>query len=250
MTRVLVVPAAGLGTRLRSSMPKALSPVAGRPMISYVLARSAPYCRHAIVIVHPSARAAMDEYAAAAPMPVTVVEQTTPTGMLDAILLAAPVVAASAAERVWISWCDQVLQSDATARSVAEREEMPDQPSAVFPTVGQTPPYIHFTRDPAGRLSGVLQRREGDTMPEAGESDSGFFSMSRSAFLESLPAYARVAPAGRGTGEKNFLPFLPWLAAGVAVATVPLADPIEAHGVNTPEDLASAEACLRARAVQ
>lgn len=250
MTRVLVVPAAGLGTRLGSGVAKALTPVAGRPMISYVLARAAPYCQRAIIVAHPSARAAMERYAGEAPLPIVVTEQTSPTGMLDAILLALPLVAESTAARVWICWCDQVLLSDATVRKVADRETSSGPSSVVFPTVEQSPPYIHFTRDSDGRLSGVRQRREGDVMPDPGESDAGFFSLSREAFLESLPAYARDATLGRRTGEKNFLPFLPWIAMSAmsaAVATVPLADPIEACGINTPEERAVAESQLRAR---
>lgn len=250
MTRVLVVPAAGLGTRLGSSSPKALTPVNGRPMISHVLSRGAPYCERALVIVHPTARAAMEKYSSEAPIPVSIVEQTTPTGMLDAILLAVPFVARWPAKRVWVSWCDQVLLSSETARRVAERENAFDGPGAVFPTVAQQPPYIHFTKNAEGRVTGVLQRRENDVMPETGESDSGFFSLSRRAFLEWLPEYGRIAPPGAGTGEKNFLPFLPWLAELAPVATVPLADPIEAYGVNTPEDLARAEAFLRARTTE
>jgi bifunctional UDP-N-acetylglucosamine pyrophosphorylase/glucosamine-1-phosphate N-acetyltransferase len=250
MTRLLIVPAAGLGTRLGSSLPKALTPVNGRPMIDHVLSHGAGYCDRALIIVHPAARSAMETYSSNAPIPVSIVEQTTPTGMLDAILLAIPFVATWPAKRVWISWCDQVLLSNETARRVAERENAFDGPGAVFPTVEQTPPYIHFTRNSDGRVTSVLQRREKDVMPDTGESDSGFFSLSRRAFLEWLPEYARVAPPGAGTGEKNFLPFLPWLAELAPVATVPLADPVEAHGVNTPEDLARAEAILRARATE
>lgn len=244
MTRVLVVPAAGLGTRLGSTTPKALAPVAGRPMIDYVLSRGAAYCQSAIVVVHPSARVAMDEYVSGAPLPVSITEQASATGMLDAILLARAFVEASNAQRVWIAWCDQVLLSQATADRVAVREQAADRPDVVFPTVPQSPPYIHFARDAAGRISGVRQRREGDEMPEIGESDAGFFSVSRSAFLELLPAYATQAPLGRGTGERNFLPFLAWAGS---VATVALADPVEARGINTPEDLAMAESVLRSR---
>ena len=244
MTRVLVVPAAGLGTRLGSALPKALTPVAGRPMIDYVLSRGAAYCQSAMVVVHPSARLAMQQYAGRAPLPTSLIEQASPTGMLDAILRAHAFVEASAAERVWIVWCDQVLLSRATTDRVAGQEQLAQPPAVVFPTVPQSPPYIHFTRDAGGRLSGVRQRREGDEMPEAGESDAGFFSVSRAAFLERLPAYARQATPGRGTGERNFLPFLAWADSAV---TVPLADPVEARGINTPADLEFAESILRAQ---
>ena len=52
---------------------------------------------------------------------------------------------------------------------------------------------------------------------------------------------------GRGTGERNFLPFIPWLAGRKPVVTFPCTDPMEALGINTPEDLQQVEAWLRSR---
>src|SRR6266545_4141881 len=52
-----------------------------------------------------------------------------------------------------------------------------------------------------------------------------------------LPDYARNVERGRGTGERNFLPFIPWLAQRARVATFPCTDPREAIGINTPEEL-------------
>jgi hypothetical protein len=49
-------------------------------------------------------------------------------------------------------------------------------------------------------------------MPEEGESDMGLFAMTRETFELDLQDYARDVPAGSGTGERNFLPFVPWLA--------------------------------------
>jgi hypothetical protein len=93
----------------------------------------------------------------------------------------------------------------------------------------------------------VAQRREGDALPEDGESDVGLFSLSREAFMEELPTFARQAAPGRRTGERNFLPFVSWMAARGALYTLPIAEPIEALGVNTPDDLARVEAELAAR---
>ena len=77
-------------------------------------------------------------------------------------------------------------------------------------------------------------------MPETGISDAGLFSLSRRAFEQWLPEYARVATAGASTGERNFLPFLPWLSGRSKVMTFEI--PVEeAQGVNTPEDLAQVE---------
>ena len=84
-------------------------------------------------------------------------------------------------------------------------------------------------------------------MPAEGESDMGLFSLSRQAFERDLRAYARELTRGAATGERNFLPFIPWLAARDTVVTFPCTDPMEAVGVNTPDELQAVETWLRSR---
>jgi hypothetical protein len=84
-------------------------------------------------------------------------------------------------------------------------------------------------------------------MPEEGESDMGLFAMPRATFEQELQDYARDVPRGLATGERNFLPFVPWLAQRKAVATLPCTDPMEAIGINTPDELRQVEAWLRTR---
>lgn len=81
-------------------------------------------------------------------------------------------------------------------------------------------------------------------MPDTGTSDAGLFSLSCDAFERLLPEYARAAARGARTHERNFLPFLPWLAARTDVRTFEVAVE-EAQGINTPEDLAAVESRLR-----
>jgi hypothetical protein len=106
-------------------------------------------------------------------------------------------------------------------------------------------PYIHFDRDASGRLSGLRQRREGDEMPERGESDMGLFAMTRETFDRDLEQYSREVVSGTGTGERNFVPFVPWLARRKEVVTFPCVDSREAIGINTPEELRQIEEWLR-----
>ena len=83
-------------------------------------------------------------------------------------------------------------------------------------------------------------------MPEVGESDMGLFSLSPDAYLGLLPEFGRETRQATGTGERNFLPFLPWLALrGHAVLTFPSTNEIEAIGVNTPDDRRRLESYLR-----
>ena len=53
--------------------------------------------------------------------------------------------------------------------------------------------------------------------------------------------------SGRVTGERNFLPFLPWIERVGRVTTFPCLDAEETIGVNTPADLAAIEAYLARR---
>jgi bifunctional UDP-N-acetylglucosamine pyrophosphorylase/glucosamine-1-phosphate N-acetyltransferase len=247
MRRTLVVPAAGMGTRLRSTLPKPLTLVMGRPMILHILARFQPYCERAVIVIHPSTRAALSACLSSSPLPIVFAEQPEPTGMLDAILLSDESVRSTRPDRVWICWCDQVLLRSETLDRVAARERELPTPSAVFPTSVVRDPYIHFDRDPTGKLIAVRQRREGDSMPDTGETDSGVFAVSTEAFTDRLSEYAADAAIGKRTGERNFLPFFPWLARYSLVATVPVEDTIETMGINSPEELAAAESYLRTR---
>jgi bifunctional UDP-N-acetylglucosamine pyrophosphorylase / glucosamine-1-phosphate N-acetyltransferase len=250
MTRLLIVPAAGAGSRLKAAAPKALVRVGGRAMIDHLLERCSIHVGQAVVVAHPSSsdemRTHLDGWRRR--IACTVVEQEAPTGMLDAILLAAPVVDRAQPDRIWTIWCDQVGVLPETLARLASADTCHPAAAVIVPTVRQERPYIHFARDRAGRITGVLQRREHDEMPAVGESDMGLFSLSREAYVEHLAAFARQIAPGRGTGERNFLPFVPWAAARAAVETIPATDAREAMGINTPDDLQRVEAWLLARA--
>lgn len=248
MSRLLVIPAAGRGSRLGFDGPKALCPVNGRPMLAHLLDRYAPLVDHVVVVAAPTARAPIESVLAAGPLAATCVVQDQPLGMLPAIRCAAPVVAGHAADQVWITWCDQVAISSATVTRLARELDVHEAAALVFPTVRQSPPYIHFARSADGRIVAVRQRREGDPMPDVGESDAGLFALRASVFLDDLATYDAGASASAGTGERNFLPFIPWLARTAQVVTFPLDDPHEAIGINTPADLTRLEVYLRERA--
>ena len=246
--RVLLIPAAGRGTRLKSRLPKPLVPVAGRAMLDWLFDLYAPWIGRFIVVVNPESREAIRAHCAARREQVAFVVQERATGMLDAILLADSVVRESEVETIWVTWADQIAVRAETVRALAAACAEAGAAMAL-PVVVREHPYTLLERDAAGRIVAVRFRRENDPMPAAGESEMGLFGLSRATYLEELPRFAEEIGASRGTatGERNFLPFIAWLAERRRVVTFPCTEEIEAVGVNTPEELARVEEALRAR---
>ncbi len=253
MRRMLVVPAAGSGSRLKASLPKLLVPVAGRPMIDHLLELYQERVDRVALVVHPDAEGAVREHLArltSCTVRVDLAFQDHPTGMLDAILVPARLVRGLAPDRVWITWCDQVAVHPLTVQRLAAIEESQAAAPLVFPTAVGPDPYVHLERDDTGRIVRIRHRREGDAIPATGESEMGLFSLSGRAYLRDLADFARSAEPGSATRERNFLPFIPWMSSRGDVLTFPCEDRMEALGINTPDDLRNVEAYLAGRARQ
>jgi len=245
---ILIVPAAGSGSRLKTATPKFLVAVNGRPMLDRLIDLYVPHVSRVVLIVSPTSAEEARRRAAASLVAMDVEVQEEPTGMLDAVLLAYNRVRASDAHRVWVTWCDQVAIDPRTVARLSELSSLPDAAPVVMPTVMRANPYIHFERDREQRIIRVLQRREGDTMPAHGESDAGLFSFSREAFLTKLPEYAASIETGAATRERNLLPFIPWMSRSTNdVVVFPCVDEREAIGINTPDELTAIERYLSKR---
>ncbi len=247
---VMIIPAAGLGTRLLASTPKALHAVNGKPMLDHLLELYGPVVDQFVVVLHPSFENVVRRHCEHRSVRITCTRQDAPTGMLDAVLAPLAHVCAMDVDRVWITWCDQVAIHPETVRTLKQVADESPRASLIFPTARQRRPYIHLLRGADDRIVDVLHRREGDAMPDVGESDMGLFSLSRDAYVRKLLEFSGVAQRTTGTRERNFLPFIPWLASrGAQVITFGCRDEREAIGVNTAEDLGEVERYLAERAL-
>lgn len=240
-----VVPAAGRGTRLGFALPKILYPVAGRPVLEWLLDFLEPYCARLVFVLSPDGAAPVKrELDRLVPGRYDVVIQETPKGMGDAVELALPAIHTRNAA---IVWGDQVaLRRSSVEACLRLHAGLPDT-ALTCPTVFRDEPYIHFERDGAGRISALHQGREGDAMPQRGESDTGFFCL-RTADLRRLLAELRQMPgeAGRATGEFNFLPIIPLAAhQGLEILTPRLMTIEETVGINSAQDAGAVEGFLQ-----
>ncbi len=95
-TTLTIVLAAGEGTRMRSSLPKVLHPIAGRPLIAHVLAAAPGGKSDAIaVVVGPDHQPVIDEIKRARPEAKTFVQRER-LGTAHAVLAAREAIAAGA----------------------------------------------------------------------------------------------------------------------------------------------------------
>jgi bifunctional UDP-N-acetylglucosamine pyrophosphorylase/glucosamine-1-phosphate N-acetyltransferase len=240
-----IVPAAGRGSRLGSNRPKILYPVADRLLIEWLLDFLEPNCGRLVFVLSPGGMAEVaTELDRLIPGRYDIVIQEVPRGMGDAVQLALPAVKTP---NVVIVWGDQVALRRESVEACLRVHQGPMNPSVTCPTVFRANPYIHFDRDADGRISGLRQAREGDPMPEEGESDTGFFCFETET-LRSLLAELRQRPEqeGRSTGEFNFLPVIPFAARqGLEILSPGVMTLEETVGINSAADAIAIEAFLR-----
>jgi bifunctional N-acetylglucosamine-1-phosphate-uridyltransferase/glucosamine-1-phosphate-acetyltransferase GlmU-like protein len=230
-----VIPAAGGGTRLGADAPKILLPITQQETIWSILhAKLSPLVDHIHLILSPDGAQLFPPLPANASTSV----QPAPLGMGDAIFRGYDVW--SRYDAVLIVWGDQVFVSpDTLSRAIAALKQLSHH--AVLPVTRMAIPYVEYVFD-GPRLTDVLLTREGDVTTPNGFSDVGTFLLGTDGLKAQWEEFLNRTHGGlKGTrtGEINFLPFLPFLAAqGWAIMPLEVADATEARGINTQEDLA------------
>lgn len=232
MSICAVIPAAGRGTRLGAAGPKILIPLTAQDTIWSILrAKLAPLVDHIHLVLSPEGAAAFP----ALPAEVSRSIQSEPIGMGDAIFRGHEVW--SKYDAVLVVWGDQVFVSNDTLECAIGALDT-SRHHAVLPVTRMAQPYVEYVFE-GPRLTKVLQTREGDTTTPNGFSDVGTFLLSTDGLKTAWEEYLAAASRGAGTGEINFLPFLPFLSSkGWTITHVDVADETEARGINTQEDLA------------
>jgi bifunctional UDP-N-acetylglucosamine pyrophosphorylase / glucosamine-1-phosphate N-acetyltransferase len=234
-----VIPAAGKGTRLGLDVPKILAPVTGDETIwSIMQAKLTGVTDHINVVMSPwgepvfRSRISPQQHGF-----VSVSIQTEPVGMGDAVFRAEPVFADY--DLLTVVWGDQVnISRDTLKLALAQHGGRPN--TAIIPIVRLAEPYVEY-RFSAGRLTRILETREGDVCAPGGFGDVGTFVLSVPGLKDIWLRYLGFAGKGAQTGEINFLPFLRFLSeTGWTVEPVEIANPVEARGINTKADLAHA----------
>lgn len=235
----VLIPAAGEGKRTGLSFPKTLFPVEGVPIIVIILRNTQWLDEQPVVIVSPKGeqlvRETLSEYGLSAEL----VCQRTPKGMGDAVLHFEKSVSFQTCEGILLIWGDMFSVKEKTLRKLVQLYEENGVDFA-FPSVFRHEPYVYIERDQRGRITGVRERREGDVVPDFGETDIGVFLFNKQKVFSVMRDNTENL-RGKITQEINFTPVISELTRnGFEVGGYQIASQTESIGFNTFSDIEKA----------
>lgn len=252
-----IVLAAGQGTRMRSSRPKPLHMLCGRPLVRYVLeALGGCDTRRAVVVVgfggDMVVKALQED---PGPVPLEFVEQRVQNGTGDAVAVGLTGLPddldASEAEDgdvLVLPGDTPLVRPETLAALVLEHRLSGAACTLLTARVDDPTGYGRVVRDKDGRVRRIVEHRDADEVEMAVDEINTSIYVFRRGLL--APALRRIAP-DNSQGELYVTDVVEVLAeAGHPVVSLVVGDADEAQGVNDRAQLAVAEAELRRRTNQ
>jgi bifunctional UDP-N-acetylglucosamine pyrophosphorylase/glucosamine-1-phosphate N-acetyltransferase len=234
-----VVLAAGQGTRMKSSLPKVVHPIAGRAMVNWVLdALRGAGVEHVVVVVGHGADAVRD----ALPADVAVVVQERQLGTGDAAQVGLAGLDAGCDTVVVACGDTPLLPSALIARMVQEHGSEARDVTMLSAVVDDAGSYGRVVRGADGAVAKVVEARDASPQELAiGEYNAGLYVFGRAALETAL--------AGLGTSNAQGERYLTDALEAVPgkVAAIVADHPDAAAGVNDRVDLAACEAAIQRR---
>ncbi len=237
-TLAAVVMAAGLGTRMRSDVPKHLHSILGRRMVDWVLASARELGVDPVVIVAAPATAAAFEG-------MQVAVQHEPRGTGDAVRCARELLDGRADDVLVLSG-DTPLLTAQVLRDLVETNRREDAAATVLSFEPDDPKqYGRVLRAGDGTLSAIVE------YPDATDAQRAVREVNSSIYVfradRLWPVLDRLRPHN-AQGELYLTDSVGILASeGERVAVCKGGNPVETEGVNTRVELAAAAGVLRDR---
>ncbi|MBI4912999.1 MAG: bifunctional UDP-N-acetylglucosamine diphosphorylase/glucosamine-1-phosphate N-acetyltransferase GlmU [Acidobacteria bacterium] len=240
---VAVILAAGLGTRMKSRLPKVLHPILGDPSLLWVLRSLPPRVSRALVVVHHGkdrVQAALAGWEAGGllPCPVQAVDQGEPLGTGHALQACIPSLDGCGAERVLI------LSGDVPLLPSGRVEALLDRPAALLAMELENPgSYGRVLLGAAGTLQGIVEARDLPSgLPEQRLVNGGAYHLPWEGLRQAL---GRLK-AANAQGEYYLTDAVTDLAASLPVEVL-RGDASELAGMNSRRDQAALEALAAER---
>lgn len=236
-----IILAAGKGTRMKSELPKVLVPVAGRPMVRYVIdaLRTAGVQRFVVVVGY---RADLVRAELADVPGIEFAEQTEQLGTGHAVMMCRPQLAAHAGPVVVVAGDSPMLQGESVATLLEEFAAR--DAAALLGTVNRENPagYGRILRNQAGQFVGIVEEKDATpeqrAITEINVSTYVFDSAELRQSLDQLRA--------DNSQREYYITDCPaiLLAAGKTVTALNVLKPCEALSINNPEELSQVEAVM------
>jgi bifunctional UDP-N-acetylglucosamine pyrophosphorylase/glucosamine-1-phosphate N-acetyltransferase/UDP-N-acetylglucosamine pyrophosphorylase len=239
---IAIVLAAGMGTRMKSDLPKVLVPVLGRPMIEYVLdALQAAGVQRMIVVV--GYRADDVKQSLANRTNIEFVLQTERLGTGHAVKMAQPRLLDHQGPVVIVAGDSPMIQSSSVQTLLAHFERQ--RPACLLGTLHKANPQGlgRIVRDAAGHFVGIVEEKdatdEQKTITEV--------NMSTYVFHGYQLLYALDHLKNDNRQREYYLTDCPAIlkAAGRRIEALPVLKPCEALSINTIDELGLVEAEMR-----
>jgi bifunctional UDP-N-acetylglucosamine pyrophosphorylase/glucosamine-1-phosphate N-acetyltransferase len=237
--------AAGLGTRMRSSTPKVLHPICGRPMLAYVLEASAAVTgSRPLVVISPPVAQIAEVFAGAADFAI----QAEPRGTADAVATALRDLPRDVREIIVLSGDVPLVDASAMRELIEARRDVDAAVALISVDMDDPAALGRVARDAEGRITGVVEFK--DATPDQrriNEINSGLYAFD----AEWLRLRIGEIEPSAVTGEL-YLPELIPLARqdGRAVVTLEVEDDGTLLGINDRSQLADAELDMRLRILE
>lgn len=239
----VVIMAAGKGTRMNDpERAKVMFPLAGRPMIAYVIDRAFECgAERVIPIIGYKGESVRDYFADALPdVPLEFAEQREQLGTAHAVMQAAPLLQGFQGDVLVLSG-DVPLLSTETLQRLIELHRTRKAAGTVLTVSAPDPTgYGRVLRDGQGGVSRIVEHKDAtDDERQVDEINAGIYVFDAQALFDALP---RVE--NRNVQGEYYLPDVLsiFLADGLTVAAYRSENFGEIQGINTVAQLELAEA--------
>jgi len=236
---VAIVLAAGLGTRMKSELPKVLIPVLGRPMIEYVLdALAAAGIAKTIVVVGYRAEDLQELLAGRPGIKFALQSERLGTG--HAVKMAAPLLTDHRGPVVAVAGDSPLLQASSLQKLLDHFSRR--QPACLLGTLHKPNPHGlgRIVRDSAGNFLGIVEEKDAtDDQRKLTEVNMSTYVFAGPDLLHALSSLKNDNRQG-----EYYLTDCPGILRneGKRVEALPVLLPCEALSINTVEELSQVEA--------
>lgn len=237
-----IVLAAGMGTRMKSDLPKVLSRACGRPLLHYVLdALDAAGVTRKVVVV--GYRGELVREAVAGRAGIEFVEQTERLGTGHAVKMCRSQIDSFDGPVLVVAGDSPLIQTSSVRRLLEEFRK--EQVGCLLGTLHKTDPtgLGRIVRDERGNFTGIVEEKD------ASEEQRRITEVNMSTYVFAARRLAQALDLLKNDNRQKeyYLTDCPaiLMGEGDVVRALPILQPCESLSVNTPDELALVEVEMR-----